>query len=234
MGKLWLIRHAQTFYNRAQYQWEAEGKSMDNAPLRWEPSLCDAELSETGIEQCLTAIPQAHALDVQRVFVSPLKRALQTCDILFKDHPNKPEIIVHPILHEILHNGHDVSSYTGTPFPEYAHFDWSLVPRDTLAPHIIRNQYTQQLIGLSYEDAKSKLLDIMREINPNHPESTDELYERSQRSKEIWLRELSNHNVALVSHSTLLNYFPAIKSENGEYTNCKWLQNCEIYEYPLN
>ncbi|CAG9322670.1 unnamed protein product [Blepharisma stoltei] len=234
MGKLWLIRHAQTFYNKAQYQWEEEGKSMDNAPLRWDPDLCDAELSEVGIQQCLSARDLVHTLDVHKVFVSPLKRALQTCEILFKDHPNLPQKIVHPILHEIINNGHDISSYRGAPFPEYSHYDWSLVPNEVLAPYILKNRYTEQLVGLSYDDAKSRLLEIMREINPHQVESCDELYDRAQRSKEIWRKELEEGNVALVSHSTFFNYFPAERLESGEYRGCKWLQNCEVYEYNLN
>mmetsp|Transcript_14052 Transcript_14052/g.14097 ORF Transcript_14052/g.14097 Transcript_14052/m.14097 type:complete len:85 (-) Transcript_14052:359-613(-) len=83
----------------------------------------DSTLTDLGIQQSREMIPQVHSLDVQIVFVSPLRRALKTCDIIFKDHPNHPPVIVHPILHERFHNAHDVSVYEGSPFQEFSHFD---------------------------------------------------------------------------------------------------------------
>ena len=35
-------------------------------------------------------------IEVDIVLVSPMRRTLQTCDIIFKNHPSKPKIIVDP------------------------------------------------------------------------------------------------------------------------------------------
>jgi broad specificity phosphatase PhoE len=44
------------------------------------------------------------------VFVSPLRRALETCWEIFKDHPSKPQIIVDPLFKEILESSCDVGN----------------------------------------------------------------------------------------------------------------------------
>jgi phosphohistidine phosphatase SixA len=35
-------------------------------------------------------------IPVNLVLVSPMRRALETCKIIFKDHPSKPKIVVDP------------------------------------------------------------------------------------------------------------------------------------------
>lgn len=96
---------------------------MVDAHFQWDETYMDAVLNSIGIQQSRDIIPHVHSLDIHEVYVSPLRRALHTCDIIFKDHPNQPKIIVHPFLHERFHNAHDVSWYSGEPFPEFAHFD---------------------------------------------------------------------------------------------------------------
>lgn len=41
-------------------------------------------------------------LRIETVFVSPLKRAVETAVLLFKDHPNHPKFVVEPYLREML------------------------------------------------------------------------------------------------------------------------------------
>lgn len=36
-------------------------------------------------------------MDIERVLVSPLRRAIETAYYLFKDHPKKPKLIVDPM-----------------------------------------------------------------------------------------------------------------------------------------
>ena len=55
-----------------------------------DPTLCDAELSNEGIEQALTsdAKQQLASMKLDYVIVSPMKRAIQTAYYLLKDHPD--------------------------------------------------------------------------------------------------------------------------------------------------
>ena len=80
--------------------------------------LLDCPLSDLGIKQCEEASSTASRLsNVSTVFISPLRRALQTAYLLFKNHPKFDSIkfIVHPQLRENMHTVCDV--------PE----DWDLV-----------------------------------------------------------------------------------------------------------
>jgi broad specificity phosphatase PhoE len=38
--------------------------------------------------------------DIQLVMVSPLRRTMQTCDIIFRNHKSKPKILVEPRLRQ--------------------------------------------------------------------------------------------------------------------------------------
>ncbi|OMJ72281.1 hypothetical protein SteCoe_29332 [Stentor coeruleus] len=229
MNKLYIIRHAQTFYNKAQAENEQQGHPHLTGEFRWNPDLADSVLSPEGISQCHSSISYAHSLQIEKVFTSPLRRALETCEILFKDHPLHPKIIVHPQLHEILHNGHDISCYNGIPFSEYAHYDWSLIGNIFLPDLFISPKYTEEIGNGDFMTRRIKILELMRKVNPDYLESDFELYKRAQKSKDIWKRELEMNSIALVTHSSFLKQFT---KENYE-ENGTWLQNCEIMEFRL-
>lgn len=67
------------------------------------------------------------------MFVSPLRRALQTAWLLFKDHTQFKGIrfIVHPLLRENTHTVCDIPESLDTVKGEYnsriPHLDWSLI-----------------------------------------------------------------------------------------------------------
>lgn len=120
---LYLIRHAQSTYNQAALEYENQGKKNQIHELKWDPDFMDAELTAFGELQALQAVPEAHALRIKTVFVSPFRRALRTAQILFENHPDNPDIIVHPLLSEKLKNVPDISVYRGVPYPQYSNFD---------------------------------------------------------------------------------------------------------------
>ena len=70
----------------------------------------DCGLSETGIEQCLAASKHAKQLNIKTLWISPMRRALQTAYWIFKDHPNfeKMRFKVHPLLREKMRVGGDM------------------------------------------------------------------------------------------------------------------------------
>jgi broad specificity phosphatase PhoE len=74
-------------------------------------ALLDCPLSPLGQAQCLQASATANSLtSVHTVFISPLRRALETAFLLFRDHPGFSQIrfIVHPLLRENMHTVCDV------------------------------------------------------------------------------------------------------------------------------
>ena len=57
----------------------------------------DSSITQNGVEQCVEAKNIMADKKIDIVFVSPLRRALETCWEIFKDHPSKPQIIVDPL-----------------------------------------------------------------------------------------------------------------------------------------
>jgi broad specificity phosphatase PhoE len=53
------------------------------------------------------------------VLVSPLRRAIQTAYYLFRDHPNKPKLIVVPFLREMLSSSCDIGGNLIQTMAEY-------------------------------------------------------------------------------------------------------------------
>lgn len=99
-GKFLMIRHGQTFYN------------ADKAPdHRTNPKYVDERLNETGINQAKSLQPLLNKLSIEKVYVSPLYRALQTSFYALENHPNLENIIVtiHPQVREIVYNVQDMS-----------------------------------------------------------------------------------------------------------------------------
>lgn len=70
----------------------------------------DTVLHPIGEMQCHANKEAVHCLNVKYVLVSPLRRTIQTCILMFKNHPQKKDIkfILVPILREVLHTLCDV------------------------------------------------------------------------------------------------------------------------------
>jgi broad specificity phosphatase PhoE len=233
MNSLYLIRHAETFFNRIQADFESQealNPSSQSFPdFAFDLSLADSLISPIGSSQCLEAVARAHLLPVQKVFVSPFRRALQTCQILFEAHPLKPKIIVHPFLHEAIHTTCDVSLYDGQPFREFQHFDWSLIT-DTFLPELfIKDEFRAEIGSGENEEKRRRLVEVMRRIYPGFIESDEEVYERAQKSKEIWRKEVESFNVALVGHS---GFFKEFVKRSFQEPSTK-MNNCQILEYRI-
>ena len=56
--------------------------------------------------------------------VSPLRRALLTCDIIFKDHPSKPQVFVEPLLTEKIHSASNFGTAICESMLKYPHFNF--------------------------------------------------------------------------------------------------------------
>lgn len=99
---VYLIRHAQSLYNVGEAAVEElhgpnYKQTEDYIALKYDESLCDCSITEHGVQHSLEAKKQLEAVPVDVVIVSPLRRALETCHHMFKDHPSKPKIIVDPL-----------------------------------------------------------------------------------------------------------------------------------------
>lgn len=230
-GKLFMVRHAQSYYNKVDADFHAGLIPTANYRPGWDLNLRDPDLTEHGILQAREASQLVHGMHFYKVYVSPLRRALHTAKILFENHPDHPEIIVDPSLTEKCGNSPDIPLYNGVLYDEYSSFNWSRVPSYWYLPDVVNNQYIDRVKNLSFEQAIDCMVDIMKEIYPIKIESRQEVIERGNRVKDSIKTDLKEGNVAVVAHHAYFKYFTYRVSEDGSVDR-KSLHNCEVMEYP--
>ena len=93
-GKFLFMRHGQTWFNRQK----------GDESRKYNPDFCDAHLSDTGIDQIKSKQEIINKLNIEKIYVSPYYRALQTVTLVLENHPNKEniKIIVHPLISELV------------------------------------------------------------------------------------------------------------------------------------
>ena len=47
-------------------------------------------------------------MDIGLVYVSPLRRALETCELIFNNHKGSPKIVVNPLFREVILSNCDI------------------------------------------------------------------------------------------------------------------------------
>lgn len=112
---LYLIRHAESKFNVvAKNMEEKYGAGYLDAEEytaeKFDRKYLDVEITEEGEGQCLLAREKMREIEVDIVLVSPMRRALHTCAIVFEGHPSKAEIIVEPCFREIMESSNDIGS----------------------------------------------------------------------------------------------------------------------------
>ena len=98
-GKFLFMRHGQTWFN----------KKRGDDSRRYNPEFCDAHLTDEGIEQIKSRQKSINTLNLEKVYVSPYYRALQTVTLALENYPslNEIKVFVHPKICEIVLNIQD-------------------------------------------------------------------------------------------------------------------------------
>ena len=140
--ELYYIRHSYSYFNLySDYKKHESGPFRDIDPEEmnmlseihdfFSTKLADSKLSSEGISQCSKAAPKYHDLPIKCIFVSPLKKALETTALLFKDHPlrSQMKIIVHPLVTEMFSGCNEISCPLSEKreYYEKQGFDFSLL-----------------------------------------------------------------------------------------------------------
>ena len=91
--KLLIMRHGETDFNADT----DKGNRITN------PKYPDCRLNQNGISQAKSKQGLINSLTLEKVYVSPIYRAIQTVTYCLENHPNKNNIvvIVHPLVSEI-------------------------------------------------------------------------------------------------------------------------------------
>lgn len=226
MGKLYLVRHGQTPFNVRNRQWHDAGDPENDIDFQYTMEFVDPPLNEKGESQILKNKSEIQGLNINTVYVSPMLRTLQTCNILFGDAENRPRIIVCPFVTEWIHLNHDVPAWPSHQ-NQFPHFDWSQMPEDYFIKSILSSRYTERLDPTNYPVS---LLSIMREILPDVVESRFELFTRAKGMKEKLRAEVLEKNVMIVGHSAFYRHLTSDMVDERTFINQKILGNGEYAE----
>jgi len=166
-------------------------------------TIIDAALSTIGVQQALTNAHTIFDLNITRVWVSPMRRAMQTAIHMFKGHPNiaKINFLVVPQVHEWVHCSNDLPMDVnelikiygqGSAEAEGLHFDftwlfhyaqpqlWSIlsmhnVERQSMILSKLKNGYT-------YKDFIKTSMSVLMQF-PKSYECEEDVYNRAQAFK---------------------------------------------------
>lgn len=161
--------------------------------------IIDSPLSPKGIDQWKKASELAHSVDFDYIFVSPLRRAIETAYYMFRSHPNfhRIKFILHPMVRENIMTAGDIPGdinkvvdQYGWEFPD---FNTSFLPRghegkfDEL---YYTRDFSQDLLnkvnGLNKNDTDLVLCEEIREAFPKSIEKYEYTNGRVQQMKEFF------------------------------------------------
>ena len=197
-------RHGQGFHNTITEMWRELGKPVDLDSHNPDENplkrleLLDAPLTEVGRRQCLAWQAHAARLQPEILIVSPLLRTLQTAELSWRDHTSLPWV---------AHEGcrEDLGVLICNQRQERAH---------------IASQYPKVDFSLLVSDEDSLFLPHRHETG----------LEKSQRIYDflLYLRDLPQHEIAVVTHSAWLFHMCNAVMEIADDDLSSWFLTSEI------
>ena len=211
-------------------------------------ALRDSLLSSKGISQAESAALTYQKMPIKVVFVSPLRRTLETCRILFENHPNKPRVIVHPLIREILNLPNDVPIMLNETMKQYGSYDFTLF-NEFVNPswhfaYVLNESDRKSLLDALSKSSDSEHLDYMEIVEQykQHKKATApkhyhriEGYENVRKRAVAFTTYLQNfmktnglkaEEVAVVTHGVFIGYSQAEKFNEFHKATFKIVPNC--------
>lgn len=249
---IYLIRHAQSLYNVVSSRVKAEG--LDPLLYKFNEEFIDCGISSIGVNQAKQAAEKLHNANINVVFTSPFRRCLQTTQLIFESHPNKPKVIVWPILRERISSSCDIPTNIDELKKEFSFFDFSAFEKfqdknlwlfDTMINESLKNELLDEINKafvdemIRNERYRGWLSNKMLTRYPELSETGREILERTIIAKNQLSEFINNElqtdeKVAIVSHSGFLIRFTASDvDENGAPIDGRYFNNCDVVEYNL-
>jgi len=188
--------------------------------------------------------------------VSPLRRTLETCRIIFENHKNAPKIYAHPLLRELQCSSCDIPSSVDVLERDFPEVDFSLVKAfekshlwflyqisDTDVVQYVHEQIKLNVTVVE-EEAKYAgllLLQKMKELFPELIEPKSDAFKRSKTLLEDIMNRMKDFTeegeVCLVGHGGILAALTSLKYTEDKYAK-DWfqgvnLENAQIYFHSL-
>ena len=225
--KVILYRHSTSIAN---IKFNKKGVTQDELKeLDWSEVERDSELADVGIDLCISKQRIFNSINIHTVFVSPMRRALQTAYYTFKNHPNfdKIKFIIIPKARESI----NFASAIPTNIDSVVSHFRELIPnlddseldkyKDRLHYFIEDTDlhtYEEILEEKQYKESdviKSNVFDLIVEkaqrIKPKELESKASIFKRVNSVKSFisdYIQNLEpNEKVVLATHYFFLQYW---------------------------
>jgi len=206
----------------------------------------DSPLSKNGISECLKYAEIYSKMPIKVVYVSCLRRALQTAKLLFMFHPNKPKIIVHPLIREIMNLPNDIPGPLNQTISEYKDFDFSLLSKYEIPElHFVYTLNSPDRENLfKYIDESGGIKEYLQGIenyktykklvNPKHYHRIEGFEYVRKRAIDFrnYLRNYCEQEkirpceIAVVTHGAFIGYTMATKFNEWHKADFKPIPNC--------
>lgn len=207
---VWLVRHGQSLFNEKMDTFfennKEEKKAVTEDPYTWwerddhyDPMTHDAELTRKGLEQASNLGEKLKNSSFDLIVVSPLSRAIQTCQEIIKVRSKEERVIVHPLACERVNSSCDVGSSVICLKKKFPSLDFS-----TLS------------IGKNWHENKTGFSVVPNASPPKIMESLPEFSKRIDSFKS-WLRSRPERDICVVCHAVVIH----------EFTET-WVQNCSV------
>jgi Fructose-2,6-bisphosphatase len=250
-NSIYLIRHAQSLYNVVSAKVKSEG--LEPFTFKFKEEYIDCGISPDGIEQAKQAGEILKDVNIRLVITSPFRRCLLTTHYIFQNHPNKPKVLVWPIVRERIESSCDIPSDIEELKKEFPLYDFSEVEKykqpnfwlfETMTNQTMKSDLLSemdQLFKTEEEKLKSYRLWLAKKMEMTYPalsEHGKDIFERTLMAKsalERVVQELKgDEKLALVSHSGfLIRFTSSAVDEKGAPVDGRYFKNCDIVEYNL-
>lgn len=239
-----LQRHGESESNAEYFAMVEKYGSQEDIPEdiyhknRFDSPYRDTRLSDVGKQQCQEAQGIANQLNIHTVFVSPLRRAVETAYLVYKDHPNFENIkfIILPSMREILGINGSCPIHIDEVLEEFKplipQLDDSEIDKrksrahwfvDDLKFETKNDEYHKKIdseLCESTDDTlksnfRAILTEIYSEVFPNELESKWGIKDRAESAREFVKEYLvtndipEDQKVVLVGHYVLFSYYTA-------------------------
>lgn len=163
-SKLLLVRHGESIFQK-RHRSIAHLKNKNHNEfmklkheIQYDPELCDCEISALGQEECYNAGRRLEQFNIKYIFVSPVWRALQSCEYILKGyfHNNgkkHPEVIVNPLIFEKIEDNCDIVPNIYRNMDEFDDYNWEEFEKIPFLP-IYMLKYCDTIIDLKNDEIK--------------------------------------------------------------------------------
>lgn len=223
-SRVYCIRHAQSYFNVEEHKAYEKGHTCDT--INADPTFIDPEVTELGMQQVQQAIPHIHTIPFDKVYVSPLKRALKTCQVLFQSHPSRPVIKVLPEATEHLTAADAFSRNLSGVDSDFPEFDWSALqaPTDYWLFDLVDNPTTREIRAHTHKEQWAEV--GCSYVGRGDIETEEEVKLRAHRVKALLQEDLNRGlTVAILSHWCFI--VELTKRSNGLYED---LANVDVVD----